>query len=643
MITPEDTVFQEAMSAIQAGEKSRARDLLTRLIKTNPSNAQYWMWMSAVVESNRELVFCLKETLKRDPQNVVARRGLIIQGVLEPDPSLAVPADLQHRNWESQFLSNQTLPGQLPGPSKLRIALTIGGVLILVGVIVVVALGFNRKEVPNFIRWIQQYTPQPTSSITEVVPTAATPDLTATPGLGPAPTEPAAFKLITSTPTALYVNTPHPRTESYRSALNAFQRGDLNGTVTFLQQAILEDNQPDLYYMLGEAYRMLGKSTEALQAYNQAIQMDPRFAPSYLGLARLMQDTSPSLQVAISTNLEKAVALDPTFLEAQLELAAYRIKLGDPKSAMVVLEEAFRLNPDSPAVAIMQARASLALDQPKQALDFARRASELDPGSLDGYLFLAEALRANGALVESIAPLKIYTQYTPGDALALAWLGQAYASQGDDAAAMREVDQAVALASNSLDIRLIRAFVYIDMDEPEKAREDLNKANTIQANVFQVYLGLGRVALLDGDQSAAWRSLTLALGLARSDTEYVQTYYWRALALEGMDQVSAALADWIEVDRLGGVSLTTSQRQTASQHLRNLAASATPPTATLTATQTQPATVTPTASSTATSTATATSTSTRTATRTATPTSTATKTATRTPTPSLSPSANSSP
>ena len=131
MITPEDTIFQEAMSAIQAGEKNRARDLLTRLIKTDPSNAQYWMWMSAVVETSRELTFCLKETLKRDPQNATARRGLIIQGILPPDPSLAVPADLQRRNWETQYFSNQTIPGQLPPPSKLRLALTIGGVLIL--------------------------------------------------------------------------------------------------------------------------------------------------------------------------------------------------------------------------------------------------------------------------------------------------------------------------------------------------------------------------------------------------------------------------------------------------------------------------------------------------------------------------------
>ena len=149
MSTPENTAFQEALAAIQNGEKSRARDLLTRLIKTNPNNSQYWLWMSAVVESSRELTFCLKETLKRDPQNVTARRGLILQGELPPDPSLAVPAQLQRRNWEAQYFAGQVVPGQLPKTSRLRLALTIGGVLVLVVVAVVAILGFNRQEVPG--------------------------------------------------------------------------------------------------------------------------------------------------------------------------------------------------------------------------------------------------------------------------------------------------------------------------------------------------------------------------------------------------------------------------------------------------------------------------------------------------------------
>ena len=170
MPTPEDNAYQEALTAIHTGDKSRARDLLTRLIKSNPNNPQYWLWMSAVVETGRELTFCLKETLKRDPQNITARRGLILQGELPPDPGLAVPVQLQRRNWEAQYFSAQTVPGQLPKRSWLRLGLTIVGVLVLVVLVVIAVDGFNRQDVPSFITWLQRYTPQPTSNITPPPP-----------------------------------------------------------------------------------------------------------------------------------------------------------------------------------------------------------------------------------------------------------------------------------------------------------------------------------------------------------------------------------------------------------------------------------------------------------------------------------------
>jgi Tfp pilus assembly protein PilF len=49
-----DVMFHEAMTAIRQGERSRARDLLTRLIKIDRNQAKYWLWMSTVVETGKE-------------------------------------------------------------------------------------------------------------------------------------------------------------------------------------------------------------------------------------------------------------------------------------------------------------------------------------------------------------------------------------------------------------------------------------------------------------------------------------------------------------------------------------------------------------------------------------------------------------
>ena len=44
-----DAVFQEVVEALHAGNKNRARELLTGLLKTDQNNATYWVWMSAAM------------------------------------------------------------------------------------------------------------------------------------------------------------------------------------------------------------------------------------------------------------------------------------------------------------------------------------------------------------------------------------------------------------------------------------------------------------------------------------------------------------------------------------------------------------------------------------------------------------------
>ncbi len=65
---PEDVMLQEAVEAIRQGQRGRARDLLTRLLRADSSNAQYWLWMSSVVETPKEQIYCLQSILKVDSQ-----------------------------------------------------------------------------------------------------------------------------------------------------------------------------------------------------------------------------------------------------------------------------------------------------------------------------------------------------------------------------------------------------------------------------------------------------------------------------------------------------------------------------------------------------------------------------------------------
>ncbi|NJN44252.1 MAG: hypothetical protein HC806_05710 [Anaerolineae bacterium] len=91
MSNQQETMFQEAVKAAREGDKVRARDLLTRLLRVTKNNPEYWLWMSGVVETRQEQLFCLQNLLQLDPKNEIARRGMIMMGETPAENVVPVP------------------------------------------------------------------------------------------------------------------------------------------------------------------------------------------------------------------------------------------------------------------------------------------------------------------------------------------------------------------------------------------------------------------------------------------------------------------------------------------------------------------------------------------------------------------------
>ena len=70
------TLLAQGIDALKAGDKARARDLLTRAIQHNPRDERAWLWMSGAVETDWDRRRCLERVLAINPQNAAARRGL---------------------------------------------------------------------------------------------------------------------------------------------------------------------------------------------------------------------------------------------------------------------------------------------------------------------------------------------------------------------------------------------------------------------------------------------------------------------------------------------------------------------------------------------------------------------------------------
>lgn len=66
----------EGIAQAKAGQRERARELLLRVVERDERNAQAWLWLSGVVDSDEDRRVALENVLTLDPQNATARAGL---------------------------------------------------------------------------------------------------------------------------------------------------------------------------------------------------------------------------------------------------------------------------------------------------------------------------------------------------------------------------------------------------------------------------------------------------------------------------------------------------------------------------------------------------------------------------------------
>ena len=116
----EDPLLIEAQTAIQLHDKKKAREILRRLIKADPKNIDYWMWLSVSVDTPREITYCLQEAIKIDPDNEIAKKGLIFYGVIKPQPNAADDLLSQKRNWKQEYIKKFTPPPPEKKPKRVK-------------------------------------------------------------------------------------------------------------------------------------------------------------------------------------------------------------------------------------------------------------------------------------------------------------------------------------------------------------------------------------------------------------------------------------------------------------------------------------------------------------------------------------------
>ncbi len=565
--SPEEKMLVEARAALEMGDKNHARDLLTRLIKSNKNDPRVWLLMSAAVETPKERIFCLSEALRLDPQNQQARRGLMALGALPYEEGLGAPLAAQRRNWEAAMFGGEASATR----AASRALLQLGGVAlaVIVFIVVVVWLLSSRNPPASPRPLIRTATPGPTVTYE---PTSSPVVRSPTPTFfGPTPLWMTLAETYTPTPLAVATKYPHPLYEAYRSAIIAYKNNDWPRTMNYLQQvATAEPGSPDIYYLMGEVSRFQEKYSEAINYYKKSLDYGPTFASAYLGWGRAILAANPdNPQMAVQL-LQQAVSLDKANYEAWLELANAKIAGGDGEGALSNLKTAAGLNASSTLLYFYRAQAELLTGSESSALADARLANQTDTTFLPGYRLVGEALRANGRPGEARQPLEMYTLYVTDDKEAYLWLGLAYLTIGNQASALSAFDQAIQVDSDYFDARMQRGLLYLSRDDGQKAAEDFKQALLADSSSYEASLDWGRAMLMNSEFLDAYEQLNAAFRLAKTNPEKAAVYYYRAQALEGVANTLQAIQSWELLLDLPSDGINPSWLIEARQHLQDL-------------------------------------------------------------------------
>src|SRR3954466_2024518 len=62
--------------AAMTGQRELAREMLAYVVYLDPRNAEGWLWLSGVVDYPQQVRYCLERTLRIDPHNERALRGM---------------------------------------------------------------------------------------------------------------------------------------------------------------------------------------------------------------------------------------------------------------------------------------------------------------------------------------------------------------------------------------------------------------------------------------------------------------------------------------------------------------------------------------------------------------------------------------
>ena len=261
----------------------------------------------------------------------------------------------------------------------------------------------------------------------------------------------------------------------------------LKMTLLGLKSSVSKKPNAEVYnaYLQGQYFfkrRTPENWKKAKTYFEEAIRLDPNYAPAWLGLARVHHNEVSSGELSalegfriIQSDIEKALELDPNLADAYTQLGNLQNKYSwDWTAAEASYRRALELEPENASATRQFGVLKNALGQYKDSLELLNKSVELDPVSPSVYNNLALTNYYAGRLQEAETASKRALDLSPESLVDHYILGCVYLAQSKPQAALDEMQREPDLAFRLTGL----ACVYHDLGK--KKESDAALAELIQ-------------------------------------------------------------------------------------------------------------------------------------------------------------------
>jgi tetratricopeptide (TPR) repeat protein len=241
----------------------------------------------------------------------------------------------------------------------------------------------------------------------------------------------------------------------------------------------------------------------ARDAFESAIELDPEFADAHAGLAYIYarfnfyDEYMPAAQARPRSEraIRKALALDPTAVDAYFARAILAGTRGEYASAGADLDRALQLSPNSSTAHFLYSEVWLAENQPDNAIAAARRALDIDPLSPWVNVNMAIVLFSIGQWEQAMTAVDHAIEIDPGYTWAYVWRAKIEHARGNLAEAIRAMHHSVRIDPASESSAIYLGLLYLELEDLERARPWLTHAASLNGDNSAALFWQGFIAL----------------------------------------------------------------------------------------------------------------------------------------------------